>query len=167
MRSLNTDTIVAVFLLAICGIFFKATFDIQDLGFESMGAEVWPRVILTLLFVFSALYLFQSIKRGPPASKDDAAPEHERGAIGFLRRYQNAFYCYALFLVFLLTLDYLGMLLGGMMFVFLCLTALGKRSVKDHLLHAAIAVISVGAMWAIFTFGLRVILPEGEILRVW
>jgi hypothetical protein len=30
-------------------------------------------------------------------------------------------------------------------------------------MHAIIAIVSVGAMWALFTFGLRVLLPRGEI----
>ncbi len=34
-------------------------------------------------------------------------------------------------------------------------------------IHGAIAAATMGAMWAVFTFGLRVILPEGEILRIW
>ena len=54
MRALNRDTFVAICLLVICGVFFKATYDIKDLGFESMGAEVWPRVILVFLTLFSA-----------------------------------------------------------------------------------------------------------------
>ena len=162
MRALNTDTIVAIFLLAFCGIFFKATFDITDLGFEGMGAETWPRVILGFLFVFSTIYLFQSIKDGPAADVDN-----QPGLAGFFKRYQNAMYCYGFFLLFLLTMDYLGMLIGGILFVFLTLTALGRKTLRDHIIHILIAVGSVGAMWALFTFGLRVILPEGEILKIW
>ncbi|MBL4906674.1 MAG: tripartite tricarboxylate transporter TctB family protein [Sneathiella sp.] len=161
MRSLNTDTIVAICLLVLCGVFFKATFDIRDLGFESMGAEIWPRLILLFLFVFSSLYLFQSVKKGP-------SPEENRFSVrGFFQRYQNALYCYGIFLIFLVTLDFLGMLIGGVLFVFFTLTALGERSIKDHFIHGIIALLSVGAMWSIFTFGLNVFLPEGEILRVW
>ena len=61
----------------------------------------------------------------------------------------------------------LGMLIGGIGFVFLILTVLGERNLKHHARHAAIAVVTIGVMWALFTFGLNVILPEGEILRVW
>jgi predicted membrane-bound spermidine synthase len=72
-----------------------------------------------------------------------------------------------LFLAFLLTIDFLGMLLGGIVFVFLALSVLGERTPKQLTIHALVAVISVGAMWAIFTFALRVILPEGTILSIW
>ena len=69
--------------------------------------------------------------------------------------------------LFLAPLDYLGMLIGGILFVFLLLNLLGGWRPKQLAIHGAIAVSTMGAMWAVFTFGLRVILPEGEILRIW
>ncbi|MDC1194894.1 hypothetical protein N8081_02995, partial [Pseudomonadota bacterium] len=62
---------------------------------------------------------------------------------------------------------YLGMLLGGIVFVFGLLTLLGDFSYKLVLKHLSISVLSIGFMWIIFTFGLKVMLPEGEIIRVW
>jgi cytochrome c biogenesis protein ResB len=44
------------------------------------------------------------------------------------------------------------------------MSVLGGWSPRLIVLHAAIAVLSVGAMWSIFTFGLRVMLPEGELI---
>jgi len=55
------------------------------------------------------------------------------------------------------------MLLGGILFVFLALTVMGERTMRNHLLHATIAIVSVGLMWSIFTYGIGVILPEGEL----
>ena len=46
-------------------------------------------------------------------------------------------------------------------------TTLGERTARHHLIHAGIAVGSISFMWAVFTFGLRVMLPPGEILRIW
>ena len=71
---------------------------------------------------------------------------------------------FALFLVYLLSMPYLGMLIGGLAFVFLLLNALGGWQPKQLVLHAIIALVTVGGMWSLFTFGLRVILPPGEIL---
>ena len=50
------------------------------------------------------------------------------GIKGWLGRYRNALWCYALFFLFLATLDYLGMLIGGVLFVFLALSVLGEWS---------------------------------------
>jgi predicted membrane-bound spermidine synthase len=72
-----------------------------------------------------------------------------------------------MFIFFLSTLDYLGMLFGGIAFVFGLLTFLGGFSPNLIFKHLTISILSIGFMWMIFTFGLRVMLPEGEILRVW
>ena len=95
------------------------------------------------------------------------APGEGGGLRGWFRRYQNALWCYVLFAGFLLSLKYLGMLIGGSLFVFLTLTVLGERSLRAHLRHAAIAVASIAFMWSVFTFGLNVILPQGELFSAW
>ena len=159
MSAINRDTVVAVFLLLFCGVFFAASFRIEETSYATIGAEVWPRLILAVMFGLSAIYLFQSVRKGPV---DAGGPK-----AGFLSRYRNAILCYGLFLAFLLTLDILGMLLGGIAFVFLALTALGERSLKMLAIHALVAIVSVGVMWSIFTFALRVMLPPGIILTVW
>ncbi|MCG8511502.1 MAG: tripartite tricarboxylate transporter TctB family protein [Rhodospirillales bacterium] len=159
MGKANRDTYVAIFLLLFCGIFFAATFDIEDMGYETIGSEVWPRLILFVLFALTLAYLFQSLRKGPDEVKADSG-----GFKGWLDRYRNALWCYALFFLFLVTLPWLGMLLGGIAFVFTTLTVLGNRRPRDHVIHAIIAIGMISGMWAIFTFGLKVFLPQGVIL---
>ncbi len=161
MSRINRDVIVALGLLVLCGVFFRATFDIRDMGYATIGAAVWPRMILLVLVVLSLIYLFQSLRR--PAEAAAAGP----GVKEWLWRHRNVLWCYALFALFLITLPWLGMLIGGILFVFGALTAMGERTLRAHLMHAVISVTTIGIMWAIFTFALRVILPEGEILRIW
>lgn len=160
MTKANRDSYVAVFLLLFCGVFFAATFFVEDMGYSSMGSEVWPQVILVVLFVLTLAYLFQSLRQGP----DEALAQEDKGVKGWLLRYRNALWCYVLFFLFLVTLPWMGMLLGGVLFVFSALTVLGNRSPRDHAIHAAIAVGTMSGMWALFTFGLKVFLPAGEIL---
>ena len=161
MGRINRDVMVAVFLLVFCGVFYWASLQVEDMGYETIGSEVWPQFVLSVLFVLSLGYLFQSLRD----TDHDAGPGG--GLRDWLGRYRNAFSCYGLFLIFLLTLPWLGMLIGGTLFVFSVLTMLGERTARRHLIHAGIAVGSISFMWAVFTFGLRVILPPGEILRIW
>jgi hypothetical protein len=161
MAGLNRDSVCAIVILLAGGVFFWATFQIPDMQYESLGSDVWPRIILVLLFGLTLGYLFQSLKLGPDAAGEGG------GLKGWLGRYRNALWCYALFFLFLVTLDYLGMLIGGVLFVFLTLTALGERSLRAHAIHAAIAIIAIAFMWSVFTFGLKVILPQGEIFSAW
>lgn len=158
--SVSRDTIVAILLLAFCGVLWHASYDIEITNYGTMPSTVWPRIVIVAIGAFSALLLLRSLMlREEPA--DDAAPKAP-----FFQRYRNAGIIYALFLLFLLTLPTLGMHLGGALFVFLALTALGRPSARLIAIHALIAIVSIGVMWSIFTFGLRVILPQGEILPI-
>jgi putative tricarboxylic transport membrane protein len=51
-----------------------------------------------------------------------------------------------------------------LLFVFMLLNALGGWQPKQLALHAVISLVTVGGMWSLFTFGLHVLLPPGEIL---
>ncbi len=162
MRRMNRDAWIALVLLLLCAGAFAETFNIRRTAYASIGAEVWPRLILALLTALVLVYLAQSLARG----REPGEPG-PRGLWARIVHYRNPIWCFVLFGAFLVTLPWLGMLLGGVLFVYAMLTVLGPRHLRAHLVHALIAVLSVGGMWAVFTFGLRVILPEGTILRVW
>ena len=164
MTTLNRDSLTAIFLLIVEAGFLQRSFHIREMPFATMGADVWPKIILVPLILCTLAYLARSIRNGPEESSEAAAP----GVTGesLLSRYRNVFICYGLFLVFLLTLDILGMLIGGIAFVFLALSAMGGIRPRAMAIHAAVAVVSVGSMWAIFTFALKVFLPSGVIFSV-
>ena len=83
--------------------------------------------------------------------------------LGWIAHWRNPIWCFVLFLVYLLTLPVLGSLIGGVLFVFILMGVLGGWTPKNLVQHAALALITVGGMWSIFTYGLGVILPTGEI----
>jgi small-conductance mechanosensitive channel len=162
MTSNKSDIIIAIFLLCFSGIMINDASNIRDLGFEGMKADAWPRVVLWLLVVMSSVMLGKSYIQ----LKTEGHKDNKTFQVNF-SKFKNAFICFGMFLFFLSTLDYLGMLLGGIAFVFGLLTFLGGFSLNLIIKHLTISVLSIGFMWMVFTFGLRVMLPEGEILRVW
>ena len=162
MTSNKSDIIIAIFLLCFSGIMINDASNIRDLGFEGMKADAWPRVVLWLLVVMSSIMLGKSYIQ----LKTEGHKDNNTFKVNF-SKFKNAFICFGMFLFFLSTLDYLGMLLGGIAFVFGLLTFLGGFSLNLIIKHLTISVLSIGFMWMVFTFGLRVMLPEGEILRVW
>lgn len=173
MTRVNRDVVVALLLLLFCGVFFWESTHIRLTDYASMNSRVWPQLVLGALTIAAMIYLWQALRgRIAEVSEEDReagtadAGEVGRGIFGWFRRYRNALICYALFLGFLLTLDFFGLLIGGVLFVFLALSLLGRPTLTLVPLHAAVAVGSVGAMWAVFTFGLRVFLPEGELLQI-
>ncbi len=171
MERVNRDVVVALLLLVFCGVFFWESTNIRLTDYASMNSRVWPQLVLGALTLAAMVYLWEAVSgrvtRTAEETVETKRGADEQGLLGWLRHYRNALICYALFLGFLLTLDFFGLLLGGILFVFLALTLLGRPQLSLVPLHAAIAIGSVGAMWAVFTFGLRVFLPEGELLRIY
>ncbi len=169
MVRVNRDVVVALLLLVFCGVFFWESTNIRLTDYASMNSRVWPQLVLGALTLAALVYLWQALKgdlvRTAVETVETERGADEQGLLGWVRHYRNPLICYALFLGFLLTLDFLGLLIGGSLFVFLALSLLGRPTLSLIPLHAAIAIGSVGAMWAVFTFGLRVFLPEGELLR--
>lgn len=152
MQRLNRDTIIALLLLVLCGVFFYDTIGIKAFP-EQMSPALWPRLILTVLTVLVLIYLFQSVVTPPP-------PAEKRGGLyGWFRHYQNPIICYVCFFIFLLILPYLGMLISGLLFVFTLMTILGGHTMKDLWVNALVSIGTVGGMWLIFTKLLGVILP--------
>ena len=162
MTNNKSDLIIAIFLLCFSGIMINDASNIRDLGFEGMKADAWPRVVLWMLVVMSSVMLGKSYFQ----FKTEDHKDNSKFKINF-SKFKNALLCFGMFIFFLSTLDYLGMLLGGIVFVFGLLTLLGGFSIKLGVKHLLISFLSIGFMWMVFTFGLRVMLPEGEILRVW
>lgn len=160
MKLVNKESVVAAILLLVTGVYFWETFNIATPDYASIGSDVWPRVILIPLLVLTIVYLFQSIRHPPPAGERRSFKE-------WLSAYQNPICSFFIFFIFLLVLDYLGMLIAGVLLVFALLTVLGHRTPKALVVHAAIAIVSVGLVWSLFTFVLRVYMPEGEILRLY
>jgi hypothetical protein len=167
MQRLNRDAIVAIFLLAFCGVLFWASFEIRQPDYGVLLPSTWPRVIIGVLAFLSVLYLIQSLKSGAEAIDDDKYdPEHPRGLgfRGLLVHWKNPLWCFFLFFLYLLSLPVLGMLIGGVTFVYVLMGVLGGWDGNKPYLHAAFAIGTIGAMWSLFTFGLGVLLPPGMIL---
>ena len=165
MRRPNSDTIIALVLLVLCGELFRQTFLFRVPPFATMGSEVWPRLVIGSLAALSVIYLIQSLTRAAPETQQAIAsaeetPEAEAKHLS----HRNAIICFVLFAFFVATLPWLGMLLGGILFVFLMQEFMGPRDMRSRITHLAVAVVSVGGMWAIFSFALRVILPQGVLL---
>ncbi len=160
MRYMNRDAWLAVFLLLFTGFMFWASFDIREPDYGVLAPSVWPRVILALFGFLSVIFLVQSLRAGPGAAVE-GEEDRPSSVKGYLAYWRNPIICFGLFAAYLALLPVLGMLLDGMAFVFVLLCALGGWSARDMAIHAAVAVVTVGGMWSLFTFGLNVLLPTG------
>ena len=130
MSKLNQDTLIAIFLIIFCGIMIHSTGYIEDPGYQGMKASFWPTVILWLLSLMSFWLLVKSFYENQFYTKEINQPE-SKGS--FFLKFKNASICFGMFILFLVFLDYLGMLLAGIIFVFGLLTFLGGIS-KNNLI---------------------------------
>jgi putative tricarboxylic transport membrane protein len=160
VRRLNRDFMVAAVLLIAGGMLFWDTFQWRRTPFATMASSVWPRFVLIIFFALCTVYLIRSFVRGVEAGSTKVTFR------GWLAYYRNPLWCYGLFFFFLLTMPYLGMLIGGTLFVWAVQTVVGERTVRAQLRHATIAIASVGFMWLVFTYALDVILPAGTLFNI-
>lgn len=158
----NRDTATALCLLLICGVLLANTFQMPEAMFNQMPATLWPRIILVPLAGLSLLLLVRA--QGPQDDDDDVKSQ---SFAEWFKYYLNPIVCFALFFGFLITMPILGMLIGGLLYVFITLNFLGGWGGKIMLQHAMVSFFFVFGMWAIFTQLLGVILPEGILLKVY
>ncbi len=165
MTTMSRDTIVSIILLLFCGFMVWAGTLIRDPQFGELSPAAWPKGVTWVLTAFCVIYFLQSViaDRNGTAEVRAADPARGPGLGGWFRYYFNPIVCFVLYFTFLATLPYFGTLIGGILLVFALLSFLGGIAPKQIVIHALIAVISVGAMWALFTYGLRVLLPRGEL----
>lgn len=155
MNLVNKDSIVGLILLLGCGAFINALDDIERTNYGTITSNVWPTIVLSVLTTLCAIYFLTSLKSA------EAQTESFNWKTFFPR---NVVIVFSLFAGFVYSLPYLGMLIGGSAFVFFMLTIIGHRTMKYLVIHLAIAVGSVAVMYVVFTYGLSVMLPEGELL---
>ncbi len=163
MQRMSRDTVVATVLLVFCGVFFWASFDIRQPDYGVLMPSTWPRVVIGALTLLSMIYLIQSL-RGDETVADAVKAKRDSGLKGWLCHWRNPIWCFVLFFAYLATLPVLGTLIGGICFVFVLQGVLGGWARQTLVLHASVAVIAVGGMWSLFTFGLGVLFPPGMIL---
>jgi putative tricarboxylic transport membrane protein len=164
MGTLNRDTIVSILLLLFCGFLIWAGTLIRDPQFGELPPAAWPKAATYVLTALCIFYFIQSILASD-ANAPQVDPTREPGLTGWFKYYFNPIACFALYFLFLFTLPYFGTLVGGILLVFGLLSLLGGIQPKQIVLHIVLAVVSVGAMWSLFTFGLRVLLPRGELFQ--
>jgi hypothetical protein len=167
MGRLNRDAVIAIVLLTACGILFWSTFDIRAPDYGQLKPSTWPRTVLAALTLLCLIYLIQSVRNGPAAADEyddrEDGPAPGTGLVGWIAYWRNPLWCFGLFFLYLVTLPYLGSLIGGVAFVFTLMGVLGGWKPASLVQHAALALITIGGMWSLFTYGLGVFLPQGEI----
>ncbi len=127
---LNRDSVTAILLLLMCGVFIAATFTIRETSYGTIGSEFWPRIILAAMTVVCLIYLVNSLRLAPGLATVPESASQRGGLNRFFHEHLNAFICFFAFAAFVATLPYLGMLIGGTLFVFGTLTLSSQPALR-------------------------------------
>ena len=163
MERLNRDAVIAIVLLLFCGVLFWSSFDIRTPNYGVLKPSTWPRVVIAVMAFLSLIYLIQSLRANEAVATAEKS-DREPGLKSWFVYWQNPLWCFGLFFVYLALLPVLGMLIDGILFVFVLMGVLGGWDGRKPLVHGAIAVLAIGFMWSVFTFALGVLLPPGMFL---
>ncbi len=179
-KLLDREVLISLFLLILCAVLWSASFEIREPDYGQLSPATWPRIIIAILSGLSLVYLVQSLRAADnnkasqsvtdsrtstDSSDNQVSEQREPGLQGFYQYWRNVIWCFTLFGLYLYTLPWLGMLVGASSFVFLLLCALGGWQPRKLLLHAVIALLTVGGMWSLFTYALGVLLPSGTLFE--
>ena len=153
----NRDSVVALCLIMASGGLMVASFDIREPDYGVLSPAAWPRLIIIIMGVLSVLYFVQSLRM----PKTDPASTRKKNLFEFMNYWRNVFSVFIIFAAYLVTLPFLGMLIGNIAFSFVLLSVLGGW--RPFIMHGLVAIGTSGGMWLLFTYALEVFLPRGSL----
>ena len=153
----NRDSIIALILIMASGGLMLASFEIREPDYGVLSPAAWPRLIIVILGILSALYFIQSLR----TNKVEEIESTSRTLVSFFLYWRNVLSVFIIFAAYLILLPYLGMLVGNVVFSFVLLSVLGGW--RSFLMHGLIAISTSGGMWLLFTYVLEVFLPSGSL----
>ena len=92
MKNINSDTLIAIFLLLGCGILFWSSFEIREPDYGVLMPSTWPRIIIGLIGILSTIYLIQSLRGPTEHSKEKTAKSFAE----FLIFWKNPAICFVM-----------------------------------------------------------------------
>jgi putative tricarboxylic transport membrane protein len=156
---LSTDAKVALALLAFCALMLWGTFLIEPRPYISMGASVFPRVVLAVLMPLCAALLVRGLRQGGELDPHGGITLANVRATLF--KYRTVLVSFVLFFLLVAGIPILGFALTGVLYVAAMLVVLGPRSWRQAPLVLAVSIGFAGGIYLVFRYLLYVIVPEG------
>lgn len=154
---MNRDAAFALCMLLLSGIFFAETFNFREGSRFSVGPEVYPRYVLGVLGVLSALLLVRSLvgrSRGSEFSLSGI------DLPSMVSKYWRTLAIFGIFGLYAGFLRIIGFPLATVIFLIaLQLILMPRLTARNLVVIFVIAVGATGFVYVIFTEVLRVFLP--------
>jgi len=150
-----SDFLLGSALLLISAFLYHETYFFREVHSFSFGPRIFPRVVLGITGFFSCIMVLQSLAFGGTGEKAKQECKREMD----LPVQAMRFGLIALLGVYVATLSMVGYVPGTIVFLFLAMLLLGKRTPKHLLLYAAISIVFTNVLAYIFGTLLRFFLP--------
>ena len=150
MRRVNM--ILAIVLILFGCVYSYLTLHLPDRNLpNTLGSAFMPWVLVTCLYILSALLLLQTIYKGSAESCDYGISKKEGINILFL---------VVLVIVYIKAMDYFGFLLVTPFFLVALMLAIGARKWREVLLTATLVPFGI---YLFFQKVFQIILPAGNV----
>jgi len=160
---LSPDAKIGALLVLFCIFMFAATFLIEHPPYASMGAEIFPRIVLLLLTPLSLALLIKGLR-----SSRDLDPEGGitlRAIRDVIVRYRTVLGSFVLFLLLVVLLPWLGLTVAGGLYVASMMWFLGPRTWSRLPYILLVSFAFSGGLYVVFRFVLYVLVPEGTLFQ--
>lgn len=119
------------------------------------SAKQVPMLLGILLIILSVLCIISGIKK--IRSKEESGKSEAKGDVLAVTL------TFAVIILYMLTLRWLGFCLSTVIFLFLQMTILAPKTKRNYLLFAIVAVVFTAIAYVAFRIGLSQLLPRGFI----
>jgi putative tricarboxylic transport membrane protein len=161
--TLGRDGIVGLVCLAISVWLLALTIGLPPAAFVPIGPAFYPRVVLGLMALLSAILLVGDVLAGRRRRVASIAPAVAEEAAGAPPNYPLVIASFVVFGLYILLLPYLGFRIATFLFVIALQAALEwPRSWKRWLLVVVIAAATTIGCVLAFEVYLSVLLPRGS-----
>jgi putative tricarboxylic transport membrane protein len=153
------DRVFAIVVLLFTSVMLWETMSVPGpTSWQPYGSNFFPRIVLVILGVLSLALLVRSfVVRLPVATPTD---EPGLDAAAFWQRYRRTFFLFAGFGLYAWLLPRLGFIIASLLFVgSMQALLLGRVRPRQALMIGLLTVGVTLALYATFTYGLRVRLP--------
>ena len=151
----RNDFILAIVFLLGSVFFYAQTYEIREIMFFSLGPLVFPRIVLGVMFVLSACMLIQNVAFGGNAEPQAKAEKRPWDVKTTCLRLSLI----GLMLAYLIALPYLGYTGTTIVFLFLGMLLLGKRTAKSMAAYVVLSVVVTLSLQYLFGNVLKLFLP--------
>ncbi len=152
------DIIIGIFYAALGAVTIWLSSQLPKSKVMKIGPNFMPDVIGTLIIVLALMLLFSAVKNFKAnAAKAEAMPADTSD-------YKRVLASLVLVVIYVNILAPVGFILSTLGYLFLQIVVLApndRRSAKQILMYAVIDVIFVFAVFFLFRYGFKIVLPAG------